>query len=291
MKVRRNVRLGAITLSVLLLLTGRPDGAAAQDEPREGLSFRGEITTVLTQGNAEALTFGLGSTVEHRRGRNLLKLETGGMRTESVIMRRRAVGTADDFDVETEEEREKTAEAYFARARFDRAVSDRFFLYGGGDWMRNTFAGIDSRFLVAAGAGNIWVDDDDTRFRTDYAATYTFQSDVVENPFVSTTFPGIRAGWEYWRSVTGTTEFDSRLVGDLNLDETRDRRVDFTNSISVSVSNALALKPSLQLLWRNLPGLTSVPLFSPDGVDLGQAVTAPLEKTDLLFRLAVVVKL
>jgi putative salt-induced outer membrane protein YdiY len=265
--------------------------ARAQDAPPDGWQFRGEVTTVLTAGNAEAFTFGLGSTLENRRGRGLLKLEAGGMRTESVFVTRTAVGTPDVFQIVTTEDRQKTAESYFARARYDRAVSEYFLAYGGVDWMRNTFAGIDSRFLLELGAGNIWRDDDASRFRTSYAATYTFQSDVVEDPTVSRRFPGLRAGWEYWRQVTATTEFDSRLVGDLNLEETNDFRTDFTNSLTVAISDALALKPSLQLLWRNRPSLAAVPLLATDGTATGQTVTMPLEKTDLLFRLALVVRL
>lgn len=263
----------------------------AQEEPPQGWAYTGELTTVLTRGNSAALTFGLGSTLEYRRGPDFLKLEAGAIRTESTLTTRRAVGSATDFDIITEENTAKTAESYFARSRYERSVSERLFLFGGADWLRNTFAGIDSRFLLAAGAGNTWTDTDRSRFKTNYAVTYTFQSDVVENPDVATRFGGLRAGWEYWRQVTANSVFESVLVSDLNLNETDDVRLDFTNALTVSMSSALALKPSLQLLWRNLPALTEVELFSPGGAPLGSTVTTPLETTDLVFRLALVVNL
>lgn len=265
-------------------------GPAVAQEPPEGWSFTGELTSVLTQGNAEALTFGLGSVLEYRQGRNYLKFDAGAIRTESTLTTRRAVGSPASYEIIVDENTQKTAESYFARSRYERSVSDRFFLFGGADWLRNTFAGIDSRTLLAAGAGNTWVDTDRSRFKTSYAVTYTFQSDVIENPAVKDRFAGLRAGWEYWRQLTGNTEFESVLVGDLNLDETDDVRADFTNALTVAMSNALALKPSLQLLWRNLPSLTEVELFSPANVPVG-TVTTPLEKTDLVFRMALVVKL
>lgn len=268
-----------------------PARALAQAPPPDGWTFKGELTSVLAAGNSEAITFGVGSSLEHRQGKNLLKFEAGGLRTEAVKVTREAWGTATDFDIVKNEDREKTAETYFARARYDRAVSDRFFAYGGADWMRNTFAGIDSRTVLAVGAGNIWVDDDESRFRTNYAATWTFQTDVVENPDLATSFAGARLGWEYWRKLTASTEFESRLVGDLNLDATDDVRADFTNSLSVAMSSALALKPSLQVFWRNLPSLAEVPLFSSTGAPRNQTVLTPLGKTDMLFRLALVVKL
>src|SRR5690606_33059442 len=105
---------------------------AAQDEPPpDGWTFRGELTSVLSAGNAESFTFGLGTTIENRRGPGLLKLEAGAIRTESSILTRRALGSATDFVIVEDRDRQKTAEMYFARGRYDRTVSERFFVYGG----------------------------------------------------------------------------------------------------------------------------------------------------------------
>ena len=142
-----NARTGTI---VLALVCFELAAASAQETPPDGWSFSGELTSVFSLGNAEALTLGLGAALENRQGPNLLKFEAGGVRTEAVTVTRRAVGTPSDFVIHKEEEREKTAEAFYARGRYDRSVSSRLFVYGGADWMRNTFAGIDSRFLVAA---------------------------------------------------------------------------------------------------------------------------------------------
>lgn len=282
-------RITGRLLALTLLLV--PFSLSAQDAPPDGWTFKGELSSVLSGGNSESLTLGLGASLQNRWGPNLFKLEAGSVRTESTLITRRAIGTPASYVIEEDENRQKTAETYSARARYDRSLSDAFFLFGGLDWLRNTFAGIDSRFLMALGAGNTWLDSDQVRFKTNYAATYTFQSDVVDNPFVKTKFPGVRAGWEYWRQATETTQFESVLVGDLNLDETDDVRLDFTNSLNVTVNSALALKPSLQLLWRNLPSLTEVDLFTPGGTPVGESITTPLGKTDWFFRLALVVTL
>jgi len=294
-RLRAPARVNTITavFTGLALLGGiAPRHGYAQDAPPDGWSFLGELTSVMSAGNAKALTFGLGSTVERRAGPNLLKLEAGGLRTESTIITRRAIGSAGSYEIQVRENRETTAEAYNAGARLDRTVSERFFVYGGANWMRNTFSGIDSRTVLAVGAGNIWLDNETSRLRTSYAVTYTFQQDVVSNPDVSDRFGGARVGWEYWQRATPTTVFESKLVTDLNLDQTDDVRADLTNSVTVSISDAIALKPSLQLLWRNLPALTEVQLYSPiDESPLGVRVLTPLEKTDMLFRLALVVTL
>lgn len=284
----RPARLGA-TLAFAALL-GLPGASQAQDEDpaRQRWVFKGELTSVASRGNSEALTLGLGSTIRRRYESNAWRFEAGAVRVETGRISRRAVGTAGDFSVTKDVNTEKTAESLFARGRHERTVSSNFFVYGGVDWLRNTFAGIDSRFLIAVGGGYGWVDSDRTRFSTDFAGTYTFEEDVVENPFVDTKFAGVRAGFELWRQVSSSSEFESKLVADLNLNETEDRRVDFANSLSVAVNDVIALKPSVTFSWKNLPALTTVPLFTSGGVDTGTTVQVPLEKLDTLFTLALV---
>src|SRR5688572_9294662 len=129
---------------VLVVLLSAPISGSAQDKPKPW-SYSGRLTAVWTGGNSEASTFGLGSTIRHVANKNELKLEANGVRTESSRKTRRAVGTVDAFRVEEDKEWQKTAEAYYARARYDRTVSSGSIVFGGVDWLRNTFAGIDSR--------------------------------------------------------------------------------------------------------------------------------------------------
>lgn len=267
-----------------------PSGLFAQqdDEARERWVFEGELTSVLAGGNSESLALGAGASTRRHWEKDALRFEAGWTRVETARISRRAVGTPDDFVVNRDVDREKTAESIKVRGRYDRSVSETFTIFGGVDWLRNTFAGIDSRILMAAGSAKRWFDSDRSRFSTDLAATYTFQADVVENPFVASDFAGVRVGWEYWREVTGTTEFESELTGDLNLKETEDLRVELINSLTVDISDVVALKPSLELQWRNLPALIEVPLFTPGGSDTGDAVDAPLKKLDYFFRMALV---
>jgi putative salt-induced outer membrane protein YdiY len=291
--IRRIVRLVLPVLAALSLLVvplpllGQEEDPE-EDEARRRWVFEGELTTVISQGNSEATTLGFGSTVRRRWARDAVRIEGGWVRVETGRISRRAVGTPDDFSVERSVDTDKTAEASFLRGRYDRTLSERFFVYGGADWLRNTFAGIESRLLLAVGGGNQWTDSDATRFSTNYAFTYTFQEDVVENPFLETDFAGVRVGWEYFRRISGSAQFESVLVSDLNLQETDDLRFDLVNSLQVAVNEAIALKPSLQLLWRNQPSLTEVPLFTGGGADTGETVQAPLRKLDALFRMALV---
>ena len=77
----------------------------------------------------------------------------------------------------------------------------------------------------------------------------------------------------------------------LNLQDADDRRADFTNGISLAISSALALQPSLRLLWRNDPALTESDLFTSAGAPTRLEVLVPLQKVDSFFTVALVVTL
>jgi putative salt-induced outer membrane protein YdiY len=262
-----------------------------EEEKKLGWFFEGELSGLWTGGNSESFTFGLGSTLRHIWTNSELRFDAGGTQTESSLTTRTAVGTTENFQVNEQTDKEKTAEILFARGRYDYNFTENFYALGGIDWLRNKFAGIDSRTLIGAGVGNKWVDNDNVRFKTDYSFTYTFQSDVVENPFTKTNFPGLRFAYDFWYNLTSSTDFESILILDWNLDNTDDVRADFYNALPIKISEIFTLKPSLQLQWRNDPSLTEVDLFAPDGTPAGAKVLVPLKKLDSLFSLTLVVNL
>jgi putative salt-induced outer membrane protein YdiY len=286
---------------MLLFVAGiRPVAAQDDEDERElGNFFEGELGAVWAAGNSLSNTFSASATFRRVRAKSELKLQAGGLRTESAVSSRRAVGTEAAYDLEDERDLELTAEAYYARGRYDYLFSRRFYAFGGIDWLRNTFAGIDSRFLFVVGAGNTWFDTDRLRFKTDYGFTYTLESEVFDNPFIdkATNFPGLRVGYDLFYQLSSTTEFNSSLVADWNLNNTDDIRLEWLNSLNVAISSRLALKPSLRLSWRNDPAFTEVPLFTEDGTPIidpdGEQATVPaqLKELDSYFSLALVVNL
>lgn len=279
---------------VSLLCLGWVEFAAAQDDDEKELGwfFVADLAAVWTAGNSESNTFGTDGRLRRVWQTSSLRLQAGGTQTQSTLKTRTAVGSSpSSYNLQVDKRTEKTAELYYARAQYDKDITKRFYLLAGVDWLRNTFAGIDSRTLVGAGAGNIWADNDEVKFQTDYVFTYTFQEEVVKNPFTKNEFPGVRLGYDLWWQMTTSTEFLSVIAADWNLDNTDDVRVNWTNSLPVSISEKLKLKPSLQLLWRNDPALTGVDLVDSGGTPTGSTVLVPLEKLDSLFTLALVVKL
>ncbi len=259
-----------------------------EDEKELGWFYTAEASLLFTGGNAEASTFGLGAGIRRAWDSSELRFNAGGLRSESSTTTRTAVGTSADFQLSEESDSELTAENYHARGRYDYAFSERFFAYAGAGWERNTFAGYNNRTSFAGGLGNIWVDKERTRFRTDYGVTYTVQDDVVDTGSGSDTFGGARFSWDYYRQVTSSTGFTSVLIVDENLRDTDDLRGNFTNALSVSISDALAFRTSFQLLWDNQPSLAGVPLEQPLGTPTGDTVFVPLDKLDTVLSVALV---
>ena len=269
------------SVAILTLLCAFP--ASAQDEPPLGLQNVSELTIVMTSGNATSRTFGASNSTIYRWPDSSIQFGVGGVRAESGVTTRTATGTPDDFEIVEETDTEKTAENYFARARYDRSLGP-VFLFGGAGWTRNTFAGIQNRYGLVVGLGRAWSDTEENRFKTDVGVTYTIQEDLVEAEDADDSFLGARATVDFFRSVTETTDIGSLLVVDENFDDTDDLRADWTNSIAVAISESLALKASYQILFDNLPALTGVPLGNDE-------VLVPLNETDGTFTVAVVVSL
>lgn len=261
---------------------------AAQDERELGWFYTAEFTAVFTAGNATANTFGAGAAIRRVWERTEAVVRGGGLRTKAGKTTRSAVGTVDDFEVTEVTDTQLTAENYFLRSRVDHTLTERFFVFGGLGWERNTFAGFDSRITAVGGAGNSWIDREGTRFKTNYGLTYTVQDDIVDDPATADSFVGVQAAAEFWKQLTETTSIESLLVVDESLAETDDLRADWTNSVLVDINDALALRASFQVLFDNQPSLATVALEQPAGTPTGSTVQVPLDEIDTRFTIALV---
>jgi putative salt-induced outer membrane protein YdiY len=248
-----------------------------------------EVSFVSTAGNASSTAFGVKGSLTGTGGPNTLKLEVGGIRASSTTTTRSAVGTTGSFTITETENSELTAASYFARSRYDRAFSGAF-AFGGAGWERNTFAGMKNRYSVVGGVGRTWVEGESGRFKTDVGATYTIQKDVQPTAGADDAFFGFRATVDATRRLTATADFASILIADQNLETTGDFRADWINSIAVSISEGLALKTSLQLLYDAEPANLGVPLFDTGGSPIG-TVTTPGDEIDSVLTLTLVIKL
>lgn len=277
----------ARVLAALTMLTASAAGVAAQDA--EGFAWENatELSFVATGGNASSSTLGLKGSLVGTNGPHGFKVEVGGVRGETGTTTRTATGTTTDFTVVETTTSQLTAESYFARGRYDRQL-DGAFAFAGFGWDRNTFAGIQNRYAGVLGLGRTWYDGDTGRLKTDLGATYTIQKDVDPAAGADDAFGGVRLTVDATRAIGEDVEYASILLVDENLEDTEDLRADWTNSVSVALSEALALKTSLQLVYDYQPALLPVPLT---GAPAGTTVLTPGDELDRVFTVALVIKL
>ena len=276
----------------MLLLTAHlvPASPAAAQQEDTVWHVSGEFSFVQTSGNAASSTLGLATTLSRTWEPAELKIEAGGIRTRTTRFDRTARGTADAYTIEERSTSQVSAENYYVRLRLDFTLSRRAAVFVKSDWTRNTFSGVASRYVTAAGLSTRWIQRDSWRLRTGYAATYTFQEDVVSNPETQNSFVGMQLSADHWLQVAENTEWTSTLVLDGNAMELSDLRGDWTNALSVAVNDNFGLKTTVRLLYDNRPSLVGVPLVSSAGEPAG-TVFAARRKLDRVMTVALVVTL
>ncbi len=283
----RSLASGALACAVALCTIATP--ARAQDDEKVlGWSKTAELSLVAISGNSESETFGFKTSFVKTMESSTFALSAAGLRAESTTTRRVAFGSA-PFTIREIPDTVLTAESFTASGRYDHLLSERLFWYTGLTWERNEFAGFSERLTGVGGIGHLWWDREDSRFRTDYGLTWTSQDDLIANPALDDSFLGARFSYDYWRQLTSTAEYASVLIVDQNLDESEDLRADFINSLSVSLSDRLALKVSLQALYDNLPALALLPVVDATGTPTGATVPFELDDLDTVFTTALVV--
>jgi len=285
----RTVSRIAAAVAVLSLLAA----PAFAEDGKKGWSDTAEFSYVMTAGNSETQTLGFKNTTTRTWDRSRFVLKAGGINAESTTETWFAVGTDEDYTLDSRSKTDKTAENYYLDGRFERKVSDRFFWYAGAGWERNRFAGIDNRYVAQGGVGNIWFDREAMKFKTDYAVTYTDQQDVVEQEGVDTSFLGARFSWEYLNKFGQNTTYENSFILDLNLEDSSRYRWNMINSVAVSMTARLALKVSLQWLYEADPAYELVRLYDvtpPDPLPPSEnTVARQLDKLDTIFTTSLVV--
>jgi putative salt-induced outer membrane protein YdiY len=274
MNGRRYVLPMSLVLGVLL---SHGSAARAADAP-EGWTDKAEFSFVGTEGNAKSTSLGFKNTLARSWGDSGVTFRAGGIRVETTTFTRTASGGV----VTETETKATTAESYFLNGRYDRKIGGRWFWFAGAGWDRNEPAGIENRYVVEGGVGNVWYDTDDVKFKTSYGLTYTEQEDVSG---LDDNFAGARFAWDYSNKFGANTTYTNVLVLDENLDETSDWRADMSNGLAVAMSERLALKAGLQLLYDNQPAVELV----PDALAPATPVPFELDELDTILTISLVV--
>ena len=183
-----------------------------------------------------------------------------------------------------------TAEAYYARGRYDYKLSERLFYTLGAGWERNRFSGIENRWVGDTGLGYLFVNSEVTIFRAAAGITYTNESYTVSDGHKGS-FAGARLGWDFRQKLFPSTTLSHTLIGDQSLQDSAVRRFDAQFGLQVAMTRGLGLKVNWRILYNNQPPLAEVPLYTPDGANTGLTVLAPYKKTDQGFSVSLVFSL
>jgi putative salt-induced outer membrane protein YdiY len=286
--MKRAAPLSIAAVVLLAMLSGATPAHGQDDAPTWGNQT--EFSFLATGGNSTASTLGLRNLLRRESSTGVFRFDIGSIRTDATRVQRRAVGTPGSYSIVEDRDTERTAERYSAQARYDHNLSDRTFAYGSTGWERNTFAGFNSRTVVALGAGTRFERPEVRETKIGAALTYTFQDDVDPDPANPDRFAGLRGTLDHQQRLTTGTQLELKWVIDANARDRDDVRGDLSQSVSASLSDRLALKTTLQLLVDFDPPSQRVPLFT-DGEDSGATVLTPLRKLDRSLSIALVVTL
>lgn len=275
-----------------------PGGAKADDNPT-GWTAKAGLSYVATGGNAEASTLGLKFGAAYNWTRTFFTLQGSAVRSSTTFKDSFAVGPSEsDFTLVNNERSETTASNYFLDANVDHTITKRFYWQAGAGWLRNTFAGIESREAGRGGVGYFWTDPDSkgVKFRTALLATLTHQSETVPDPTTDDTFVGARFLADLSVPFGAKSLFASRAAMDENLQSTDDFRMTWWNSLGVTMTDRLALQVSLLLYFDNQPALQEISRYGgiSDGLPVGPPIgtaTTVLKKWDREFAVSLVLNL
>ncbi len=284
-------------VSTILTLTSWEEALGQEEEEKKkiGWSNVADLGLVVTGGNSHTSTCTFDDQLTRNWENATLEFRFSGLRTRTTDDRLAAVSGSGEFAVVEDETADIDTDRYRVRGSYRRDVNKKFYWITGAGWMRDLNAGIENMTTVYGGLGNPWWDREDSHFLTDYSITYTNREEEIEDPLLDGRFPALRFSLDYMNQFGSNSQYDNDFTFLTNLKNLEDYQFDWTNSLTSNLTSILALRVSLQLLYRNFPALEELDLF-PVPPSEGPSLpigTVPVrrKKLDTLFKVTLVVTL
>jgi len=265
-----------------------PATPAPAPEPARRWTNSTEFSLVYTAGNSDVQTLGLKNTFEYKADHGKSRLKMDGLRSDTADDPFLLVESGIQFEpgtvptnfatTEVRPETEPDVARFFAEGRYDGDLRHdgnrkrKATWNAGASWETNDDAGIVSRTIAFAGLGHDWLDRDDRKFRTTYGLSFTDRIEEIFDPEKEERFAGVRLTTDFMDKWGASTQYDCDFTFNVSIADTNDYNIDLTQGLSVNMSNHLALKVSLQLLYAAEPALEEVDvvvhvqLIDPDGI-------------------------
>jgi putative salt-induced outer membrane protein len=223
--------------------------AYAQDSSERRWKDEAEFLYVQTSGNTEVLTMSFRNMLEYRFSEPLK-----GVWNISALK-----GDTDG---------EKTAERYYTDLRLDYLFTERLYAYGLGSWLKDEFAGYDSRYTIGPGGGyKLWIGP--KHFLLAEAGLNYAREDYVGPKTESFAEGRVFGKYEYAFTEKSRFSLGSEYLQDFS--ETDNYKLNTEAAIVSALSDNFSLKVSYEVRYQNRP------------------IPEELEQTDTLFGAAIVV--
>lgn len=193
-------------------------------------SGKGELSFVATSGNSETQTLGFGAEVAYKPAPWSFLFQTAYIRSE-----------ADDVE---------NARSFLASLRGARSLSPRLEAFVRGEFLQNTFAGIDSRISGEGGLAYALFPNPPHKLKAEIGVGYTTESRVTGEDL---SFPSARTGLIYEWQISKGAVFAEELSFSQDLEESENWRIQNTGSLTAEVTTVLAMKLSYAITYANQP--------------------------------------
>jgi hypothetical protein len=270
---------------VFLLALPCPAASSQEEQTQPARGTWGnttDLSLVVTRGNSDVQTFGLKDTLEYKTVKGRSRLRIDALRSDTsddpyyliepgLIFEPGETPTGFSQKA-VRPDAEPDVSRFFAEGRYEGNLPKKATWNAGASWDRNDDAGILSRTIVFAGLGHVWQDRKDLEFRTSYGLSYTDRKEEVFDPQKEEEFLGARLVLDFKDEWGGATVYDADFTANLSLSDYSDYNLDFLQGVSVTMSEHLALKVSLQLTYASEPALEEVDvllramLIDPNGI-------------------------
>lgn len=217
-----------VCIAAITLFMGASSLAHAEEMPWHD---EAELLYVDTSGNTDVTTFS---------AKNTLTVPFSG-KTKGTWKLNALYGESDGTT---------DAESYFTELRVDHSHTERFYTLGYGRWTRDTFAGIDARYSVGAGAGYRLLIGPTHFLLGEADLTYT-KEEYTDNTDVD--FPGARLFGKYEYHFTDKNKFTQSLEWLLDWSNFDNWNLNSETAVLSALNSWLSLKASYVVNYDNDP--------------------------------------
>ena len=214
------------------VLTGQ---AAEETKPKEEKRFSNETSFALvnTTGNSDTLAVA---------GKNDMKYKFTDKWTGSWV----AGGLYNKSDGD------KTAEKYFTDLRADYAITDRWYAYGLGTWLRDKFAGFENRISIGPGVGYNFLIGPKHFLRGETGLNYAYEDYSDPDQDNEQYLEGRLFGKYEW-AFTEKTKFSQGLEYLQSFKTGGAWKLNSETALISDITDILALKISYSVFYNNDP--------------------------------------